>query len=83
VRGELAPRPCPEIFLTALDRYMANEWDRSNRQKRGGGRQLVSLDEQNTEMRYLAEPAGRRSPDQDESAEAVGDKPRHLFAALS
>lgn len=51
------------FLLMALKRFMANEWDRANRLKRGGGRAIISLDEQNTEMRYRAEPADEMSPD--------------------
>ncbi|HLH53536.1 MAG TPA: RNA polymerase sigma factor [Verrucomicrobiae bacterium] len=45
------------FLLLALKRYMTNEWDHANREKRGGGREIVSLDEQDTELRYKAEPA--------------------------
>jgi DNA-directed RNA polymerase specialized sigma24 family protein len=41
---------------------MANEWDHANREKRGGGKQMISLDEQDTELRYRAEPADEMSP---------------------
>jgi len=51
------------FLLVVLKRFLANEWERANRQKRGGGRQIISLDEQDTEMRYLAEPADDRSPE--------------------
>jgi len=51
------------FLLVALKRYMANEWDRAGRVKRGGGRELLSLDEQNTEMRYRAEPVDSMSPE--------------------
>lgn len=33
------------FLLTALGNYLANEWDRANRQKRGGGRHFLSFDE--------------------------------------
>ena len=42
---------------------MANEWDRANSQKRGGGRQIISLDEHNTETRYLSEPRDEMTPE--------------------
>jgi len=51
------------FLLIALKRYMANEWDRANRLKRGGGQYLLSLDEENTEGRYLAEPADEGTPE--------------------
>lgn len=51
------------FLLTALKRFLINEWDRTNRQKRGGGRQILSLDEENSENRYLAEPADQMTPE--------------------
>jgi RNA polymerase sigma-70 factor (ECF subfamily) len=33
------------FLLTALKRFMANEWDRTQRLKRGGGRKVLSLDD--------------------------------------
>src|ERR1044071_63954 len=37
------------FLLIVLKRFMANEWDKAQRQKRGGGKQIISLDEQDTE----------------------------------
>ncbi len=51
------------FLLVALKRYMANEWDRANRQKRGGGELPLSLDWQDAESRYLITPATHLSPD--------------------
>ncbi len=51
------------FLLVVLKRFLANEWDRANRQKRGGGRQILSLDEQDTELRYLTEPVDDRTPE--------------------
>jgi RNA polymerase sigma factor (sigma-70 family) len=51
------------FLLMALKRFLANEWDRANRLKRGGGQEIVSLDEQDTEQCYLAEPLDEMSPD--------------------
>ena len=44
------------FLLTALNRFRANEWDRENRLKRGGGQKPISLDGAKTEHRFLAEP---------------------------
>jgi RNA polymerase sigma-70 factor (ECF subfamily) len=44
------------FLLIALKRFMANEWDRANSLKRGGGHEIISLDEVDTEQRYQAEP---------------------------
>jgi len=51
------------FLLVALKRFLANEWDRANRLKRGGGKELVSFDAQNTENRFLAEPVDEMSPE--------------------
>jgi len=51
------------FLLVVLKRFLANEWDRANRQKRGGGRKIVSLDEVDTELRYLNEPVDDRTPE--------------------
>jgi RNA polymerase sigma-70 factor (ECF subfamily) len=51
------------FLLVVLKRFLANEWDRANRQKRGGGRQILSLDEVDTELRYLHEPVDDRTPE--------------------
>jgi RNA polymerase sigma-70 factor (ECF subfamily) len=51
------------FLLLALKRYMANEWDRANRQKRGGGVETISLDANETETRYQAEPVDTMSPE--------------------
>ena len=51
------------FLLTALNRFIANEWDRAHRLKRGGGRDIVSIDQEDTEVRYLAEPADRMTPE--------------------
>src|SRR5262245_8867379 len=32
------------FLLAALENYLANEWDRANRQKRGRGQQFISLE---------------------------------------
>ncbi len=51
------------FLLTAMKRFLANEWDRANRQKRGGGLRPLSLDWQDAETRYQIHPADNLSPD--------------------
>jgi len=51
------------FLLMVLKRFLANEWDRANRLKRGGGQQLISLEDVDSENRYLAAPEGELSPD--------------------
>jgi RNA polymerase sigma-70 factor (ECF subfamily) len=51
------------FLLVALKRYLVNEWDRANTQKRGGGVPPLSLDWQDAETRYQINPAHELSPD--------------------
>ena len=51
------------FLLVVLKRFLANEWDRANRQKRGGGVLPLSLDWQDAETRYQIQPADNLSPD--------------------
>ena len=51
------------FLLLALNRFLANEWDRVNRLKRGGGCEIISLDAQDTEHRYLCGTSDEMSPD--------------------
>jgi RNA polymerase sigma-70 factor (ECF subfamily) len=52
------------FLLTAFKCFLANEWDRTQAQKRGGGRQIVSFDGMSAEERYLHEPEDNTSADQ-------------------
>jgi RNA polymerase sigma factor (sigma-70 family) len=61
--ADRAKGKCRSFLLLALKSYMANEWDRANRLKRGGGQEVLSLDAEQTESRYLAEPADWMSPE--------------------
>jgi RNA polymerase sigma factor (sigma-70 family) len=51
------------FLLVALKRFLANEWDRANSQKRGGGAMPLSLDWQDADTRYQINPADNLSPD--------------------
>jgi DNA-directed RNA polymerase specialized sigma24 family protein len=53
------------FLLTALENYLANEWDKANRQKRGGGQQFLSLEHAGgAEAGYQLLPSDMASPDQ-------------------
>jgi len=52
------------FLLTAFKCFLANEWDRTQAQKRGGGKQIVSFDGMSAEERYLHEPQETLSADQ-------------------
>jgi DNA-directed RNA polymerase specialized sigma24 family protein len=51
------------FLLAALKHFLANEWDRAKRQKRGGGVANLSLDWQSADTRFGVEPADNLSPD--------------------
>lgn len=52
------------FLLTALTRFLANEHDRTQRLKRGGGVVWVELDADDAERRFSEEPADTRTPEQ-------------------
>ena len=51
------------FLLASLKHFLANEWDRANRQKRGGGITPLSLDWQDADARYQIDPVDNSSPD--------------------
>jgi RNA polymerase sigma-70 factor (ECF subfamily) len=51
------------FLLTAMTHFLANEWDKSQAQKRGGGQRIISFDEATAEMRYRLEPVERTTPE--------------------
>jgi RNA polymerase sigma-70 factor (ECF subfamily) len=51
------------FLLTALDRFLVDEWRREGRKKRGGGRPLLSLSFLDAEDRYRLEPADTLTPE--------------------
>jgi len=50
-------------LLMMLKRFLADQSDRAQRQKRGGGMAFIALDTEDTEFRYRQEPADELSPD--------------------
>lgn len=51
------------FLLASLNHFLSNERDRAQAQKRGGGRAIASLDEEDAEGRYLLEPAEHQTPE--------------------
>jgi RNA polymerase sigma factor (sigma-70 family) len=51
------------FLLAALKHFLANDWDRVRRQKRGGGVASLSLDWQDADERYRVDSPDPRSPD--------------------
>ena len=51
------------FLLACLKNFLANQRDRANAQRRGGGRKPISLDGASAETRYSLEPVDRLSPE--------------------
>jgi len=51
------------FLLSALTKYLSNEWDKRQTLKRGGRRQIISLDEAAAEQFYSLEPVEPASPE--------------------
>jgi len=51
------------FLLTSLKRFLITEWTKANREKRGGGQVVLSLDDDSAEARFAAEPATEQPPD--------------------
>jgi RNA polymerase sigma-70 factor (ECF subfamily) len=52
------------FLLTAMSRFMSDQWDRQQALKRGGGAFHVPLELEGAEERYRHEPADYRTPEQ-------------------
>lgn len=44
------------FLLTAMNHFVVNEWERGHRQKRGGGREILSFNLSDAEARFFLEP---------------------------
>lgn len=51
------------FLLASLKHFLANEWDKAQAQKRGGGQVLIPLDAHSAETRYSLEPVNETTPD--------------------
>jgi RNA polymerase sigma-70 factor (ECF subfamily) len=51
------------FLLSRLDYFLAREWTRAHRQKRGGQFTFISMDEHQPEERYRLEPADLETPE--------------------
>jgi RNA polymerase sigma-70 factor (ECF subfamily) len=52
------------FLLTAMERFLANEWDKARALKRGGGQPSIPLQLDTAETRYGIEPADQHTPEQ-------------------
>ena len=62
-RADRAKGKFRSFLLGALEHFLAKEWRRAHRQKRGGGRRILSLDDDQAEHRYVAEPFHELTPE--------------------
>jgi RNA polymerase sigma-70 factor (ECF subfamily) len=51
------------FLLTALKRFLINDWERGRAARRGDGQSVISLDQRETETRFLAEPVDQSTPE--------------------
>jgi RNA polymerase sigma-70 factor (ECF subfamily) len=51
------------FLLSAMKHFMANEWNKAQARKRGGGQTLLSLNDDSAENRYRLEPAEKATPE--------------------
>jgi RNA polymerase sigma-70 factor (ECF subfamily) len=51
------------FLLAACKHFLANERDRDQAQKRGGGREFLSIDARDADSRYVAEPSHNLTPE--------------------
>ena len=51
------------FLLRSLKHFLANEWDRTQTQKRGGGVKIISFDGADAEERYRLEPVDHATPE--------------------
>ncbi len=51
------------FLLASLKNFLANEWDKAQARKRGGGQSIVSLNAESAERRYQLEPSHDLTPD--------------------
>jgi len=51
------------FLLTSMTHFLANEWDKSQAQKRGGGQRMISFDDAAAQERYQLEPVEHTTPE--------------------
>lgn len=52
------------FLLTAMKNFLLDEWNKAKAQKRGGGSNMISIDEALAEEQYAREPTDGITPDQ-------------------
>jgi len=84
VKADRAKGRFRSFLLMAMNRFLANEWDKVKTLKRGAGVPLVPLAFETAETRYAAEPATTSTPevafDQEWALTLLDEVLRHLRA---
>ena len=68
------------FLLTAVKRFLVNEWDKSQALKRGGGRTVISMDSLEAETRYSIEPVDDMTPSASSRGDGAGGAGPGAFA---
>src|SRR5258708_5330338 len=71
------------FLLATLDYFLAREWSRAHRQKRGGQFVFISLDQQTPEERYRLGPAGNYTPDKKDRPQAGRTVLEHAIGQIA
>jgi RNA polymerase sigma-70 factor (ECF subfamily) len=51
------------FLLSSMSNFLADEWDKSQAQKRGGGQRMISFDDESARERYELEPVELATPE--------------------
>jgi RNA polymerase sigma factor (sigma-70 family) len=51
------------FLLASLKNFLANDWDRAHAKKRGGGKPIISINEESAESRFQLEPSHDMTPE--------------------
>jgi RNA polymerase sigma-70 factor (ECF subfamily) len=70
------------FLLAALKNFLANDWDRTQARKRGGGQTIVSLEQGSAESRYQLEPSHDLTPERHFERQWALTLLDHVLAAL-
>jgi RNA polymerase sigma-70 factor (ECF subfamily) len=70
------------FLLAALDHFLAREWTRAHRQKRGGQFVFLSLDQERPEERYRLEPRDNTTPERNFERQWARTLLEHAMDAL-
>jgi RNA polymerase sigma-70 factor (ECF subfamily) len=71
------------FLLASLKNFLANAWDRSQAQKRGGGQTILSLEQERGETRYQLEPSHDWTPERHFERQWAVTLLEQVLAALS